>query len=86
MRFLIGWDDEAEAELFMLYLNVDGNEAVTAIGKEALLNQAQSGRQWDAVLVTTSSPDAETAFDVFQKVRGLLPGCPIVGACRTDEI
>ncbi len=86
MRFLIGWDDEAEAELFLLYLNVDGNEAVTAIGKEALLNQAQSGREWDAVLVTTGSPDSETAFDVFQKIRRLLPGCPIVGACRTDEI
>ena len=86
MRFLIHWDNQTEADLISLYLNLDGNEVVFADDSQQLLQSVENGEKWDAVLLTTSSPDAGQAFALFQRVRRAMPGCPIVGACQTDGI
>ena len=65
MRFLVGWDEPSEAELISLYLNVDGIEAILADDSEHLLQLAGDGTQWDAILMTTDTPDTATAFDLF---------------------
>ena len=86
MRFLVGWDEPSEAELISLYLNVDGIEAILADNSEHLLQLAGDGTQWDAVLLTTDTPDPATAFALFKKVQQTSPNCPIVGACSADAV
>ena len=87
MRVLIGWDDPAEAELIALYLNANGeNEAVVATDVEGLLARAKGDSSWDVIMLTTTSPDSETAFQTFQKLRSAQPACPIVGACKSDDV
>ncbi|MEX2286294.1 MAG: PP2C family protein-serine/threonine phosphatase [Planctomycetaceae bacterium] len=87
MRILIGWDDPAEAELIALYLNANGdNEAVVAADVNGLLARANGESTWDVIMLTTTAPDSETAFQTFQKLRASQPGCPIVGACKTTDV
>jgi phosphoserine phosphatase RsbU/P len=86
MRALVGWDDPAEAELISLYLNVDGAEAVVCTDTAELLEMARSVPTWDVVLLPTSVPDAESAYQLFDQVRTLLPDCPIVGACHPEDV
>ena len=86
MRILALWDDASEAELISLYLNADDFEAVVLTDTEDFLQHAKTETGWDGVLVTTSSPTAEEAYDIFTRVQQSLPGCPIVGACRTVDV
>ena len=86
MRFLVGWDEPSEAELISLYLNVDGIEATIADDGEHLLQLAGNGTSWDAILVTTDTPDTATAFEHFKKVRQAAPNSPVVGACQADAV
>jgi serine phosphatase RsbU (regulator of sigma subunit) len=86
MRILVGWDDRQQAELIRLYLNVDDNAVVVSTDHHQLLSLAESQRHWDGILLTTGSPDYDTAFQVFSRLRELLPDCPIVAACRTDDV
>ena len=80
MRILVGWDDRQQAELIRLYLNVEENAVVVSTDHQQLLALAESQRHWDAILLTTSSPDYDTAFQVFTRLRELLPDCPMVAA------
>src|SRR5688572_5752799 len=86
MRILVGWDDKQQAELIRLYLNVEESGVVVCTDHEQLLALAQSNSNWDAALITTGSPDYDTAFQTFTRLRELLPECPIVGACRSDDV
>ena len=86
MRILVGWDDLEQAELIRLYLNVDEDGLAISTDHQQLLKLAQSHHGWDAVLVTTTAPDHDTAFETFLKLRDLLPDAPIVGACPQDEV
>jgi len=86
MRVLIGWDQAEEAELISLYLGASGNEAQVETDRDRFLGQAEGGSQWDVVLMTTNMPDAEAGYDVFCRVRKAMPECPVVGACRTQDI
>jgi serine phosphatase RsbU (regulator of sigma subunit) len=86
MRILVGWDDSEQAELIRLYLNVDEDGLAISTDHEQFLKLAQSHHGWDVVLMTTTSPDHDTAFETFLKLRELLPDCPIVGACPQDEV
>ena len=62
MRILIGWDDPAEAELISLYLNAgEENQASVTTESTEFLAQAMGEHDWDVVLMTTDSPDSETA-------------------------
>ena len=86
MRILVGWDKPEEAELIRLYLNVEDGALVICTDHDQLIKLAESPQTWDVVLVTTTFPDHEAAFDVFTQLRELRPDCPIVGAVPQDEV
>lgn len=86
MRVLVGWDKPEEAELISLYLNASENHAVITTDRESFLQAASNNGDWDVMLMTITLPDSDAAYDTFRRIRELRPDCPIVGACRTDEI
>ena len=86
MRVLVGWDDQRQAELLRLYLNVDENAVVVCTDPAQVLALAESHQHWDACLITTSSPDPDAAYELFCRLRELCPDAPIIGACRTNEV
>jgi phosphoserine phosphatase RsbU/P len=86
MRILVGWDNPAEAELMSLYLNVSSTSAFVTVDPCAFLAHAEHDGPWDGVLMSTSTPDAETAWETFCRIQTLLPDSAIVGACRNEEV
>src|SRR4051794_32203677 len=92
MRILVGWDDPSEAELLSLYLSGGGeNEAIVAGSAEEFLSLAEKGYAegsgWDAVFVPIHYPDSvDAGFRVFCRIHELLPGIPVVSACRPAEM
>jgi phosphoserine phosphatase RsbU/P len=87
VRILVHWDDAAEAELISLYLNVDDHEGVVVTDSDVFLEQAASSEHhWDIILLTTSTPTNEAAYDLFNKIRHMLPDCPVVGACHAGDV
>lgn len=86
MRILVGWDDTAQAELIRLYLNVDGNGVVVTTDATQFLTLVNSPQDWDVILLTTSFPDHDSAFDIYQKVHEVRPECPVVAACLPDDV
>jgi len=86
MRVLVGWDDTEEAELLSLYLNVDDTDVVVETCWDRFLEQAQTGGNWDAFLIQTSSPDSDTAFHYFQELRKVSADHPIVGAANQEDV
>lgn len=85
MRILVGWDDPEEAELIGLYLNNE-HDAETALQRETLLQQATRNGPWDVILLSINFGGPEQAFATFEELRARLSNCPIVGACRIDEV
>ena len=86
MRVLVGWDDKQEADLIRLYLQVDENGIAICDDHEQMLALARSPQKWDAILMATDWPDHDTAFELFEKLGEVRPGCPVVGACRPSEV
>lgn len=86
MRVLVGWDDPAEADLIGLYLNVDSSAAIVTADRGKFLIEAERGGPWDGILLPTSTPDPETAWNTFCRVQQLQPDAAIVGACRGDDV
>src|SRR5262245_40483588 len=87
MRILIGCDDPAEGELIALYLNASGeNEAVVATNAGELAQPANGEAPWDVIMMTTTTPDHDAAFELFQKVRAAHPASPVVGACKSEDV
>lgn len=85
MRILAAWNDPAESELLGLYLNLDENQFVTAYDAESALEQIRA-QEWDVILLSLTLPDVDAAYEVFQQIRRMQPGCPIVGACFPQEV
>ncbi len=85
MRILAAWNDPAESELLGLYLNLDENQFVVTHDAASCLEQIRA-QEWDAVLLSLALPDVDSAFEIFQQIRRLQPGCPIVGACFPQEV
>jgi phosphoserine phosphatase RsbU/P len=87
MRILAGWDDAAEAELLQLYLAGGGdNHVLLAADEESLLGAAGQA-SWDVVLHPITFPKTlDRGMAVYSRVQELLPGVPIVLACRPTEI
>lgn len=86
MKILVGWDDEAQAELISLYLNVDVNEAVVTTEPAQVLREVSNGHVWDAVLINTRLPDIEGAYTLFQELRKAQPDVPVIGACSSQDV
>ncbi len=85
MRILVGWDDSEEAELLLLYLNVDDNAVVIEVDAASFLETAASRNDWDVFLLPTGWPDPETAYTTFRQLRSLHPEPPIVAATLPGE-
>lgn len=86
MRILIGWDDKDQADLINLYLGAGENAIIVATQEDHLLKLAAAEQRWDVILLSTSFPDQERAFDIFDQIYRHRPDCPIVGACFSDEV
>lgn len=86
MRILVGWDNSESAELIGLYLNTDEHSAVVEQDRDALIRRATQDGPWDVVLLSTTFPDSDRAFDAFFDLHERLPGCPIVGACDSSNV
>lgn len=85
MHVLIGWDDEVEARRVARFLQSPENVVRIAADTEDLPAVAGE-RGWNAILMSLSFPTADEAYRVFLRLRELLPDCPVVAACRPDEI
>ncbi|MBI5761717.1 MAG: fused response regulator/phosphatase [Planctomycetales bacterium] len=86
MRVLVGWDDVEQADLISLYLSVDASEAVVTSDPERLIAEAKRTGDWDVILMTTLLPDIDGSFAIFEKLRQLRPGCPVVCACEAQDV
>jgi serine phosphatase RsbU (regulator of sigma subunit) len=86
MRILAGWDDPVEADLLQLYLAGGGeNDVFLATDEDMLFAAAE--QPWDVVLHTVTFPTSiESGMAVYTRLQELLPGVPIVVACRPSEI
>lgn len=85
MRTLVGWDDASEADTIALYLNLDGNVATVTCTREEFIRNALES-PWDVVLMSLSFPTPSESLAMFDRVRALQGGSPIVGVCRPGEI
>jgi len=86
MRTLVLWDDAEQIELLQMYLNVDEAVVSTTLDPEAFLAAVRSEDPWDVILMTTTHPDPDHAFRLFQEVEEQRPGTPIVGACHSEGV
>lgn len=89
MRILVGWDSAEEAQLIEAYLSVDDSHVTLLTTVDELLNAVQDDAAWDIVLLSTSEEAfgvKQRRFEVFEKIRRTLPDCPVVGACKSDDI
>ena len=85
MRILVAWDVPEQADLISLYLGVEQNEVAVATEAEEIL--AEAGRRpWDVVLLSTTLPDGDGAFRVFEELRRRHSDVPVVGACHTTDV
>lgn len=85
MRVLVAWDDAGENDLLNLYLSTT-NEVTSVSSADAMLHAAQ-GSPWDVILLTVAfcATPAET-FALFEQLRQLVPGVPVVVGCRPVEM
>ncbi|MCH7686868.1 MAG: SpoIIE family protein phosphatase [Planctomycetes bacterium] len=86
MRILVGWDDPEQGELISLYLSAGDNAVIVSTKPEQFLKLAGAEQHWDVILISTSLPNIDASFEMFEKVKRLRPDCPIVGACFTDDV
>ncbi len=85
MKWLVGWDNQAEAELLGLYLNLEDTHTVVTTDCRELLQLARE-QSWDLLLFAISPSDPDASFDLFMQLRQAQPDCPIVGACHPSEM
>jgi sigma-B regulation protein RsbU (phosphoserine phosphatase) len=86
MRILVGWDDPEQAELINLYLSAGDNAVMVSTKPEPFLKLAAAEQHWDVILLSTSMPDVDASFEMFEEVHRYRPDCPIVGACFTNDV
>lgn len=86
MRILVGWDDDTQVELLKMYLGVDDNAVVTTTDPQQFETLLDSQQTFDVILMTSSHPDPDSAFALFEKVLTVRPECPVVAACDQTEV
>jgi serine phosphatase RsbU (regulator of sigma subunit) len=86
MRILAVWDDVAESELIRMYLGVENAEVVLTTDPDEFVRLSETGGSWDAILLTTSHPGHERAFEIFEHVQRVQPGVPTVAACLPEDV
>jgi sigma-B regulation protein RsbU (phosphoserine phosphatase) len=86
MRVLVAWDDSDQADLLSLYLGNEANDIKVCLTVEEFTAQNGPGR-WDVVLMALTFPKtADEGFHHFQQQQDMMPGVPIVVACRQTEM
>jgi len=68
-----------------LYLDVEEDSVYIATSPEDLL-AAAARAVWDVVLLTLRLPTLDAGFEVFQKLRRIMPDCPVVGTCDPRDV
>ncbi|MEO8496978.1 MAG: fused response regulator/phosphatase [Planctomycetota bacterium] len=86
MRILAVWDDEAEAELISMYLDVDENEVTMTTTPQGFRAVIKSGEPVDIVLMPIELPDVDSGFELFELVREHYPDSPVVGVCPPADV
>jgi sigma-B regulation protein RsbU (phosphoserine phosphatase) len=86
MRVLVAWDDSDQADLLSLILGTSGNEIKICLSADEFAAQNLPSR-WDVVLMALTFPDtADQGFQHFQQQQEMMPGVPLVMACRQTEM
>lgn len=86
MRILAIWDNDAECDLVSMYLGIDDNKVVSAVGDQQLEQRLEEGGEFDIILMAIDLPDPQTGFDWFKKIKERFADSPIVGACQAADI
>ncbi len=86
MRVLVAWDDPDQADLLSLYLGNEANEIKVCLTAEEFA--AENGpSKWDVVLLALTFPKtADDGFKYFQAQQEMMPGVPVIMACRQGEM
>ena len=86
MRVLVAWDDSDQADLLSLYLGNEASEVKICLTDDEF-NAENGPGKWDVVLMALTFPKtAEEGFLHFQQQQEMMPGVPIVVACRQTEM
>ncbi len=85
MNILVGWEASPETETLELMLNVGGHQA-TIFSEAGQFNSALQKTDWDVVLLSLSFPTLDTSLKIFESTKAAIPGIPIVGAAKSDDI
>lgn len=84
MKILCLWDNEAEADLLQLYLGMEND--LTIVAEPDAFRAAVDELGWGAILMPTSHPDDDTAFELFNYAREKNRETPVIGAAQTGEV
>lgn len=85
MRILVAWDRPEQLELLELYLGLGGHEMTYSVDPDEVIKHAEESL-WDIVLMPITLPDVSGGFDVFSKLKQIIPDVPIVGVCEPNEV
>jgi serine phosphatase RsbU (regulator of sigma subunit) len=86
MRILVAWDDPEQADLLSLYLGNEANEIKVCLTAEEF-NAENGPSRWDVVLMALTFPKtSDDGFLTFQQQQEMMPGVPVVMACRQSEM
>ena len=86
MRILVSWDNEPQIELLKMYLGVGDNAVVATASPEQFQLLINSPQPFDVILMASSHPDHDPAFELFEKILEKRPECPVVAACLQNEV
>ncbi len=86
MRILVAWDDPEQADLMSLYLGAEGNIIKACLTSEEFAAENVLGK-WDVVLLAMTFPKTiDDGYQHFLRQQKLMPGIPVVMACRQGEM
>ena len=86
MKILAVWDNESEAELISMYLDIEENQLTMTTTPAEFREALESGAPADILLMTIGLPDPESGFELFELARERYPESPVVGACGASEV
>lgn len=86
MKILVAWDSESEVDLISMYLGIDDNEVTSVLGAEGLEQQIEKGLNYDIALMSIDLPDPDNGYTLFDRMKKMNPGLPVVGACGQESV
>jgi serine phosphatase RsbU (regulator of sigma subunit) len=85
MRVLVGWDDTAELELVVNFLEA-ADWTVQAVQRPEAMVEAYGRGGFDAVLFAITLPNAERSFAAFRQMLEMNGRVPMLAAARPGEV